>query len=101
MGAGVELGPAVVSHGDLTVQVQASNQVSQPAPFSNGTTVGVTNAKVKAKQEKSHVVELPRATTLADVARALNAIGATPSDLIAIVRALHAAGALKAHVKVL
>ena len=101
MGASVELGPAVVSHGDLTVEVQAVNGVSQPPPFSNGTTVGVTNASVKARQAKSHVVRLPHATTLADVARALNAIGATPSDLIAIVRALHAAGALKAHVKVL
>lgn len=101
MGAGVELGPAVVSHGNLTVQVQAQNAVSQPAPFSGGRTVGVTNALVAAGQGKAHVVNLPHATTLGAVARALNAIGATPADLIAIVQALKQAGSLKAHVKVM
>lgn len=101
MGAGVTLGPAVVSHGNLTVQVQAQNAVSQPAPLSRGRTVGVTNARVRAGQGRAHVVNLPHATTLGAVARALNAIGATPADLIAIVQALKQAGALKAHVKVM
>lgn len=100
MGAGVQLGPAVVSHGNLTVQVQANNVVSQPGPLSNGRTAGVTNANVAAGQKKAHVVELPHATSLGAVARALNAIGTTSSDLIAIVQALKDAGALKAHVKV-
>lgn len=101
MGAGVQLGPAVVSHGNLTVRVQANNGVSQPAPFSSGRTVGVRNARVSAGQGKAHVLTLPHATSLGAVARALNAIGATPSDLIAIVQALKQAGALKAHVKVM
>ncbi|MGN8158776.1 flagellar basal body P-ring protein FlgI [Salinisphaera sp. SWV1] len=100
MGAGVQLGPAVVSHGNLTVRVQARNGVSQPGPFSNGQTAGVTNANVAAGQSNAHVVKLPHATTLGAVARALNAIGTTSSDLIAIVQALKDAGALKAHVKV-
>lgn len=101
MGAGVELGPAVVSHGTLTVQIQAQNAISQPAPFSRGQTAGVTNAQVSARQSQSHVVNLPHATSLGAVARALNAIGATPADLIAIVQALKHAGALKAHLKVM
>lgn len=101
MGAGVELGPAVVSHGTLTVQIQAQNAVSQPAPFSRGRTTGVTNAQVSARQGRAHVVNLPHATSLGAVARALNAIGATPADLIAIVQALKQAGALKAQLKVL
>lgn len=101
MGVGVQLGPAVVSHGNLTVEVQAANGVSQPAPLSNGRTVGVKNARVSAGQGKAHVLTLPHASSLGAVARALNAIGATPSDLIAIVQALKQAGALKAHVKVM
>ena len=100
MGEGVELGPAVVSHGDLTVKIQSFNAVSQPGPFSRGRTVGVQNATVSAKQRHAHVVNLPHATTLAEVAAALNAIGATPSDLMAIVEALHEAGSLKARIKV-
>ena len=101
MGAGVELGPAVVSHGNLTVQIQTVNSVSQPAPFSNGQTVGVQNSTITAHHGKSHVVSLPHTTTLAQVARALNAVGATPDDLVAIVEALKEAGALKAHLKVI
>src|SRR5262249_26229576 len=55
MGAGVELGPAVVSHGNLTVQIQTYNAVSQPAPFSNGQTVGVQNSQINAQRDRSHV----------------------------------------------
>ncbi len=101
MGAGVELGPAVVSHGNLTVRIQAYNAVSQPAPFSNGQTTGVTNATISAQPQAAHVVSLPKATTLAQVAAALNAIGATPVDLVAIIEALKEAGALKAQLKVI
>lgn len=101
MGAGVELGPAVVSHGNLTVQIQTYNAVSQPAPFSNGQTVGVQNSTINAQRDRSHVVSLPRTTTLDQVARALNAVGATPEDLVAIVEALKEAGALKARLKVI
>ncbi|OYV37041.1 MAG: flagellar biosynthesis protein FlgI [Rhodospirillales bacterium 20-64-7] len=101
MNAGVTLGPAVVSHGDLTVNIQSINAVSQPGPFANGTTTPVTNSVVNAKQNKASVVNLPRAATLADVARALNAVGATPSDLVAIVEALKQAGAINGTIKVI
>ncbi len=101
MSAGVTLGPAVVSHGDLTVSIQTSNTVSQPGAFSNGTTVGVQNTVASAKQGKSSVINLPRATTLADVARALNAVGASPADLVAIVEALKMAGAINGVIKVI
>lgn len=101
MNAGVTLGPAVVSHGDLTVNIQTQNQVSQPGPFSNGQTVGVQNSVVSAKQGKSQVIALPRAATLQDVAAALNAVGATPSDLIAIIQALKQAGAINGAIKVI
>ncbi|HQT63575.1 MAG: flagellar biosynthesis protein FlgI [Acidocella sp. 20-57-95] len=101
MNAGVTLGPAVVSHGDLTVSIQTYNSASQPGPLSNGTTVGVQNTVSSAKQGKASVINLPRATTLADVARALNAVGASPSDLVAIVEALKQAGAINGVVKVI
>lgn len=100
MNAGVELGPAVVSHGNLTVSIQQQNSVSQPGAFSNGTTVGVQNTVVQAKQGKAEVVYLPKRATLAEVAQALNAVGATPADLIAIIQALKLAGAITGNVKV-
>ena len=101
MNAGVTLGPAVVSHGDLTVNIQTMNGVSQPGPLSNGTTVGVQNTAVSANQQKADVINLPRAATLQDVAAALNAVGATPSDLIAIIQALKQAGAINGKIKVI
>lgn len=101
MNAGVTLGPAVVSHGDLTVNIQTQNAVSQPGPFSNGVTVGVQNTVVSAKQGKAQVISLPRAATLQDVAAALNAVGATPQDLIAIIQALKQAGAINGAIKVI
>jgi flagellar P-ring protein FlgI len=100
MGGGVSLGPAVVSHGNLTVQIQVSNTASQPNPLARGTTTRLRNAAVSASEKPAHVVNLPKATTLAQVAAALNAIGAEPADLIAIIQALKEAGALKAELKV-
>jgi flagellar P-ring protein FlgI len=101
MNAGVTLGPAVVSHGDLTVNIQTINGVSQPAPFSNGVTTPVQNTVVSARQGKADVINLPRAATLQQVAAALNAVGATPSDLIAIIQALKQAGAINGVIKVI
>ena len=69
-----------MSHGNLTVSIQTLNGVSQPAPFSNGTTTPVQNSVVSAKQGKASVIYLPRRATLAEVAQALDAIGATPAD---------------------
>jgi flagellar P-ring protein precursor FlgI len=101
MNAGVTLGPAVVSHGDLTVNISTSNAVSQPNAFGQGSTVGVQNSTVSAKQPKADVIHLPRAATLQDVAAALNAVGATPQDLIAIIEALKQAGAINGTIKVI
>ncbi len=102
MNAGVSLGPAVVSHGDLTVSIQTTNSVSQPNSFTQGgQTTGVQNSVVNASQGKASVVNLPKATTLADVARALNAVGASPQDLVAIIEALKQAGAINGNIKVI
>lgn len=100
MNAGVELGPAVVSHGNLTVSIQNQNAVSQPGALSGGTTQAVQNTIVQAGQGKANVIYLPRRATLAEVAQALNAVGATPTDLIAIIEALKLAGAITGKLKV-
>jgi len=100
IGGDVHLRPAIVSHGSLTVTIQTTNSVSQPNPLSRGQTTGVTNASVSTKQSKGHVVTLPESTTLSQIAAALNKIGATPSDLIAIIEALKEAGSLRAQIKV-
>jgi len=101
MGAGVQLGPAVVSHGDLSVRITTRHGVSQPSPLSAGRTKRVRNSRVSASQQKAHVITFPRATTLGAVARALNAVGATPGDLVAIVQALKKAGALHGKLEVM
>ncbi|WP_374536644.1 flagellar basal body P-ring protein FlgI [Chitinimonas taiwanensis] len=101
MNRAVTLEPCAISHGNLTVTISASNEVSQPKPVSGGTTAPVQNASVDVKAEKGGVVTVSRAVSLNEVARALNKIGATPQDLLAILQAMKAAGALKAELEVI
>ncbi|WP_308447336.1 flagellar basal body P-ring protein FlgI [Parachitinimonas caeni] len=101
MNQAVTLEPCAISHGNLTVTIAATNQVSQPAPASGGSTAPVQNAEVSVKAEKGGVTVLPRSTSLNEVVRALNQIGATPQDLLAILQAMKAAGALKAELEII
>lgn len=100
-GAQVRLGPAVISHGGLQIQVDQGLAVSQPPPRSRGTTVSAPVAQVRATETGSPAVAMAGAASVQDLARALNALGATPRDLIAILQALRAAGALDAELEVL
>jgi flagellar P-ring protein precursor FlgI len=70
--------------------------VSQPAPFSGGQTVVVPRVQVATSEQQARLVPLPKSSTVADVARAMNALGVTPRDLIAIFQAMKKAGALHA-----
>jgi flagellar P-ring protein precursor FlgI len=97
----VTLEPAAVAHGNLTVTIQSEPQVSQPAPFSNGQTVVTERAQIEVKQDKNPLMALPAGAKLTDVVRALNALGANPGDLLAILQALKAAGALRADLEVI
>lgn len=101
IGQDVRIGPAAVAYGLLSVTVSESPLVSQPAPLSRGRTVAVPRTRVNAAEKQLKVVELPNAPRVSDIVRNLNAIGATSSDLIAILQALHQAGALHARIKVL
>ena len=101
LGQDVRIGPAAVAYGSLAVTVSEAPQVSQPAPFSQGRTRTVPRTKVGAGEKQLKIVELHNAPRVSDIVRNLNAIGATSSDLIAILQALHQAGALHARIKVL
>jgi flagellar P-ring protein precursor FlgI len=101
MGQDVQIGPAAVAYGTLSVTVNEFPQVSQPAPFSRGRTTVVPQTQLQANEKKAKVVELRNAPRVSDIVRNLNAIGATSSDLMAILQALQQAGSLRARIKVL
>jgi len=90
-----------VAHGSLSVSVTADNAVSQPGAFSGGQTAAVTNAQIDIKQEGGGLATVRSGASLADVVKALNAIGANPQDLIAILQAMKSAGALRADLEVI
>lgn len=101
MNQAVMLEPCAISHGNLTVTIQADNNVSQPKPLSGGSTEKTENAAIDIKAEKGGVTSLPKSANLNSVVRALNKIGATPQDLLAILQAMKAAGALKAELEII
>ena len=101
MGQDVRIGPAAVAYGSLSVTVNETPQVSQPGPFSTGQTRVVPRTQVQAAEKKLQVIEMPQAPRISDIVRNLNAIGATSSDLIAILQALQGSGALHARIKVI
>jgi flagellar P-ring protein precursor FlgI len=97
----VRIAPAAVSHGKLTVKVDEKPQVSQPAPFSQGQTAIVPNSAIEVEEKHSPMFELAPGASLADIVKAVNAIGASPADLVAILEALKQAGAMKADLIIL
>jgi flagellar P-ring protein precursor FlgI len=97
----VRISPAAVSHGRLTVAVHEDPQVSQPAPLSRGQTAVEPNSTIEVTEERSRMFELAPGASLAEIVRAVNAIGAAPSDLVAILEALKQAGALRAELVIL
>lgn len=97
----VRVSPAAVTHGKLTVRIDENQRVSQPAPFSKGETALEQKSGVAVEEEKRPMFLLAPGPKLADVVKAVNAIGASPADLVAILEALKEAGALKAELIVL
>jgi flagellar P-ring protein precursor FlgI len=97
----VRIAPAAVSHGKLTVKVDEKPQVSQPAPFSQGQTAVVPNSAISIDEKSSPMFELGGGASLSDIVKAVNAIGASPADLVAILEALKQAGAMKADLIIL
>mgnify|MGYP002392977383 CR=1 FL=1 len=97
----VTLAPSAVAHGNLSVTVQSTPLVSQPGPFSQGSTVVAEKADITIRQESGSLITLEGAAKLADVVKALNSLGASAQDLIAILQALKAAGSLKAELEII
>jgi flagellar P-ring protein precursor FlgI len=97
----VTLGPCAIAHGNLSISITSKPVISQPGPLSGGQTVVTEQATIEVRQEPGMLIQLPNAPKLADVVRALNALGATPQDLLAILQAIKAAGALNAELEVI
>ena len=97
----VTLGPCAIAHGNLSVTISSTPVISQPNALSGGQTVVAQKADIQIKQDPGIIMNLPASPQLADVVRALNALGATPQDLLAILQAIKAAGALNAELEVI
>lgn len=97
----VTLGPCAIAHGNLSITINSTPVISQPGAFSGGQTVVAQKSDITIKQEPGILMQVPASPQLADVVRALNALGATPQDLLAILQAIKAAGALNAELEVI
>ena len=100
MNRAVTIDTCAVAHGNLSVAITSEPVVSQPAPLSRGNTVVGERAQVEIRQEKGTLTML-RGANLNDVVKALNAIGATPQDLLSILQAMKSAGALRAELEII
>ncbi|HLW22982.1 MAG TPA: flagellar basal body P-ring protein FlgI, partial [Steroidobacteraceae bacterium] len=97
----VRVSPAAVSHGSLSVSIKEEQSVSQPAPFSKGTTTIVNNSTIKIDEGPHRMFLFQPGVELEQIVRAVNDVGAAPSDLVAILEALREAGALRAELIVI
>lgn len=98
----VTLGPCAIAHGNLSVSISSTPVISQPNPLSTGgQTVVAEKSSIQIRQEPGILIQVPASPLLSDVVRALNALGATPQDLLAILQAIKAAGALNAELEVI
>jgi flagellar P-ring protein precursor FlgI len=101
MGEGVRISTVAISHGNLVLQVEAENKVVQPNAFAEGDTAVQSNAKVTVTEQSTGLAVIKQGATLGRVVRALNALGVSTRDLIAILQAMRTAGALEAELEVL
>ncbi len=101
IGGSVTLGAAAVAHGNLNVAVATQLSVSQPAPFARrGQTAVVPNGRVSAQTDAKRLTGIAPTSTVDELVAALNALGASPQDLVSILQALHSAGALHGDLEV-
>jgi flagellar P-ring protein precursor FlgI len=101
MNQAVTLGACAVAHGNLSVSISSTPVVSQPGPLSAGQTTVTERTNIRMQQDGGALVALAAGTRLTDVVKALNSLGASPADLLAILQAIKAAGALSAEIEVI
>jgi flagellar P-ring protein precursor FlgI len=90
-----------VAHGALSVVVTSDPSVSQPGAFSGGQTVVTNQTDIQIKQDAGALMNVKAGANLSDVVKALNSLGANPQDLLAILQAMKAAGALRAELEII
>ena len=101
MNQSVTVKECAIAHGNLSIVISTNNDVSQPGALSSGQTTAVSNSQIDITSQPGLVVRLPNSVLLADVVKALNSIGATPQDLLAILQAMKAAGSLNAELEII
>ncbi len=101
MGENVRISSVAVSHGDISIEIRTQYLISQPPPFSSGETVVQPVEELTVKEKTARLIVLPEGVSLGEVVRALNLIGVTPRDLVAILQAIKAAGALQAELEII
>ena len=101
MGENVRISTIAIAHGNLSVQIKESPNVSQPLPFSDGQTVVTPDTSLTVEEENGRMYVVESGVNIGEVVRALNALGVTPRDLIAILQAIKAAGALPAKLEII
>jgi flagellar P-ring protein precursor FlgI len=101
MNQAVTLDTCAIAHGNLSVVINTDNAVSQPNALSDGQTVATGNSNISITKEGGQLLMLKAGASLAEVVKALNSIGATPQDLLAILQAMKASGALRADLEII
>jgi flagellar P-ring protein FlgI len=103
MGSQLRISTVAIAHGNLTIQVRETPEVSQPQPFApaGAQTVVVPRSSVSVKEEKARLMVVQEGVSIGDIVQGLNALGVTPRDLISILQAIRAAGALMAELEIM
>ena len=101
MGENVRISTVAVAHGNLFIQITEAPEVSQPAPLSQGQTIVVPRTEITVEEPEERLIIVPKGIGIGEVVNALNAIGVTPRDLIAILQAIKAAGSLHAELEII
>jgi flagellar P-ring protein precursor FlgI len=101
MNQAVRIDECAIAHGSLSVSISKDNSVSQPPALSGGQTAGVSNTSIDIQQAGGALMPVKASANLADVVRALNALGANPQDLIAILQAMKMSGSLRAELEII
>jgi len=101
MGGDITLAPVAIAHGNLSITIATTNQAVPAGPFSNAPTVTQSNTTVKTAESGRKLIYISGAGTLSQVVRALNTIGVSPRDLIAIVQSLRESGSLQAEIDII
>jgi flagellar P-ring protein precursor FlgI len=101
MGGDVTLAPVAIAHGNLSITVGTQNTAVAAGPFTNAPTVNQQNTTVKTSETGQKLIYIPGGAKLTQVVRALNTIGVSPRDLIAIVQSLRESGSLQAEIDII